>query len=266
MVALDILKQVFKHYKYDLKAYLLKELWRVTWSNLNQLLSSLSLNGSEDSNKVRSKILTILKSQLSIDNFIIAYDQVVKYYENASENVIKWSIKLISKFVEKYHDLDVLDYHEYNTHNQLKTHIEEIMNLWIAILKKIQSEDKNDGIVKYSVKIMTDIIEIRDCRPKVLPAWLDLIENDLLQHLLLKEIDIDNYENNPNEFINKMRSDSEDIQDAKNQIIDFITKIACIKEETKDDAKFAHPYSKQIFNYWVRMNDNFRDSNFDCLK
>ena len=163
------------------------------WPNLNQLLSSLSLNGSEDSNTVRSKILSILKSQLSIDNFIIAYDQVVKYYENASENVIKWSIKLISKFVEKYHDLDVLDYHEYNTHNQLKTHIEEIMNLWIALLKKIQSEDKNDGIVKYSVKIMTDIIEIRDCRPKVLPAWLDLIENDLLQHLLLKEIDIDHW-------------------------------------------------------------------------
>lgn len=73
--------------------------------------------------------------------------------------------------------------------------------------------------------------------------------------MVLTDKEINDFTENPLEFINNMRSDSDDIQTLRNCIIDFIHMISNFSQNSRKD----YPFTIDLFNYSMQHLENSLD-------
>lgn len=168
------------------------------------------------------------------------------------------AFKFFFDWIEKFGNYDYWEYDEYNTVNYFnENHLEHIVQ---HCIESIQNPSKtNSKSLTLPIQILSLWITKSSVAHLIAPHCLTLIKENLLQHLLLTDQEVENFAENPLEFINCMRNDTEDILTVRSCIIDFIIQIAGFTPCEEKDFK----YMKSLYHFWVEHMEKFDDEDMD---
>jgi hypothetical protein len=158
--------------------------------------------------------------------------------EQLNEMLLKLKTKALKFFLTSAMNFCSYDQVEYSDYIFVKifteTYFEPIVNFWFSTLKNCKFMTKlctaeqitDKKMFKLCVNIINAVIRNSDQATMILPHCCDLIKENLLQHLVLSEKEIDDFFDNSLEFINMMRCDIEESDTLRNWILDFIVLVA----------------------------------------
>lgn len=162
----------------------------------------------------------------------------------------------------------MIPYSDFAVHRELLGIFEDLLSMCLRMLESTKLVDADKLGIKHCIKIIHCGLGIDEIRPNLVPALLEIIETHILPFLLLTEDDFDNFENNPVEFVNKLRTDSEEIETLQTSIYELILKVWSISS-TDFTIQRAHStksqsedptYFSQLMNFWFSKLDQILKS------
>lgn len=117
------------------------------------------------------------------------------------------------------------------------------------------------------MQFLWDTVRITKIGSEIIPQWIELIKHDLFQYLMLEgtvyvlitanvDFEVQNFIDNPIEFINANRSDKEDWDTLKNSIIDFISVVISPIFSKRASSR----YIDELLQFWVSHIQSTFDS------